>query len=89
MAYVDPDYSSKKRSRWRRMLAEIHYTYNPSGLYAYRINGRGTVEGPHFPKLHRWYASVVVAIIWHVWKRLYPRTWKTHHRRQWHVIGEY
>jgi hypothetical protein len=29
------------------------------------------------------------AIIWHAWKRLYPRVWKQQHRKQWHVIGEY
>lgn len=26
------------------------------------------------------------AIVWHVWKRLYPRTWKIHNRKQWHVM---
>ncbi len=29
------------------------------------------------------------AIVWHVWKRLYPRIWKIQNRKQWHVIGEY
>ena len=29
------------------------------------------------------------AIIWHVWKRLYPRVWKNQHRKQWEVIGEF
>ena len=29
------------------------------------------------------------AIIWHTWKRLYPRVWKQQHRRQWHPVGEY
>src|SRR6266404_4335581 len=28
------------------------------------------------------------AIIWHVWKRKYPRTVKLQLRRQWHVMGE-
>ena len=28
------------------------------------------------------------AIIWHVWKRKYPRTAKLQLRRQWHVMGE-
>lgn len=28
------------------------------------------------------------AIIWHAWKRLYPRSVKLTLRRQWHVIGE-
>jgi len=28
------------------------------------------------------------AIIWHTWKRLYPRTRKLSERRQWHIVGE-
>lgn len=29
------------------------------------------------------------AILWHSWKRQYPRTWKIQHRKQWSVMGEY
>jgi hypothetical protein len=32
--------------------------------------------------------AIFQAIIWHTWKRLYPRTVKMHRRQQWHVIGE-
>lgn len=29
------------------------------------------------------------AVLWHYWKRRYPRTWKLQQRRQWHVVGDY
>jgi len=32
--------------------------------------------------------AVFQAIIWHTWKRMYPRTIKIQRRRQWHVIGD-
>lgn len=28
------------------------------------------------------------AILWHSWKRRYPRTWKIQHRTQWSAMGE-
>jgi hypothetical protein len=33
--------------------------------------------------------AVFQAILWHSWKRQYPRTWKILHRKQWSVMGEY
>lgn len=35
-------------------------TYNPSGMFPVRENGQDTIEGPHYPKPHRWYARVQV-----------------------------
>jgi hypothetical protein len=32
--------------------------------------------------------AVFQAIVWHTWKRLYPRAVKLQRRRQWHVMGE-
>lgn len=29
------------------------------------------------------------AIIWHVWRRLYPRVWKIQRRAQWSAMGEF
>lgn len=28
------------------------------------------------------------AIIWHTWRRLYPKSWKQKNRQQWHAMGE-
>lgn len=38
----------------------IHRTYNPSGMFPVPANGSDVVEGPHYPKPHRWYAAVIV-----------------------------
>ncbi len=29
------------------------------------------------------------AVLWHAWKRQYPRVWKIQHRTQWTALGEY
>ena len=60
MSYVDPDYKTKKAFREAVTAGVEHHTYNPSGMFAVPQHGGDVVEGPHYPKPHRWYASVVV-----------------------------
>ena len=60
MAYVNPDYKSKKEFKLAVEAGKRHETYNPSGMFPTVQNGTDVVEGPHYPKPHRWYASVVV-----------------------------
>lgn len=60
MSYVDPDYKSKKAFKEAVLSGVKHRTYNPSGMWETPQNGTDLVEGPHYPKPHRWYASVVV-----------------------------
>jgi hypothetical protein len=60
MAYVYPNYKSKKE-----LIAAVKdgvclETYNPSGMFPTTQNGTDVIEGPHYPKPHRWYAAVVV-----------------------------
>ena len=66
MAYVDPDYKTKKAFKEAVKAGVQHRPYNPSGMFP--LNGRDqdwsghtTVEGPHYPKPHTWYAQVDVA----------------------------
>jgi hypothetical protein len=61
MAYVDPDYKTKKKFRLAVEAGVEHRTYNPSGMFQAVENGTDTVEGPHYPRPHRWYAAVTVA----------------------------
>lgn len=56
MAYVNPDYKTKKQFREAVERGEHHTPYNPSGLFPVTRDGRITIEGPHYPKPHRWYA---------------------------------
>ena len=60
MSYVNPDYKSKKEFKAAVTAGRQHYTYNPSGLFPTPQNGSDVIEGPHYPKPHRWYASVDV-----------------------------
>ena len=60
MAYVDPNYKSKKDFIAAVQAGVKHETYNPSGMFPTQQNGRDVVEGPHYPKPHRWYVAVHV-----------------------------
>lgn len=60
MSYVDPNYPTKKAFKEAVAAGKEHRTYNPSGMFPTPQNGRDTIEGPHYPKPHSWYASVEV-----------------------------
>lgn len=60
MAYVDPDYPSKKAFKEAVKAGVKHRPYNPSGIFPVTNNGRVTIEGPHYPKPHKWYAACEV-----------------------------
>ena len=60
MSYVNPNYASKKAFKEAVTAGVEHRTYNPSGMFPTTSNGSDVIEGPHYPKPHRWYASVVV-----------------------------
>lgn len=57
MAYVDPNYKSKKEFRQAVEAGKRHVPYNPSGIFPVQQNGNVVIEGPHYPKPHRWYAN--------------------------------
>ena len=60
MSYVNPDYATKKAFKAAVAAGISHTTYNPSGLFETCQNGEDVIEGPHYPKPHRWYAVVKV-----------------------------
>ena len=60
MAYVNPNYKSKKEFKEAVARGVKHYPYNPSGMFPEPTNGRTVIEGPHYPQPHKWYASVEV-----------------------------
>ena len=60
MSYVDPDDPSKAAFKRTVTAGVAHATYNPSGQWPTVQNGFDTVEGPHNPKPHRWWARVEV-----------------------------
>ena len=60
MAYVNPNYKSKKEFILAVKAGVRHETYNPSGMFPTVQNGTDVIEGPHYPKPHKWYSSVFV-----------------------------
>ena len=61
MSYVDPDYKTKRDFIAAIKAGVQHETYNPLGMFPVKRDGTDVVEGPHYPKPHRWYAAVTVA----------------------------
>ncbi len=60
MAYVDPNFATKKALR-AAVAAGDHVTvFSPGGPFGCNLNGAETIEGPHYPKPHTWYARVRV-----------------------------
>ena len=60
MSYVDPNYPTKKAFKQAVEAGVQHRTYNPSGMFPTPQNGSDVIEGPHYPKPHKWYAAVEV-----------------------------
>lgn len=60
MAYVDPDYPTKKAFRLAVESGKQHKTYNPSGMFPTTNTGSDVIEGPHYPRPHKWYAAVTI-----------------------------
>lgn len=58
MSYVDPNYPSKKAFKEAVANGVVHRPYNPSGMFPAPSEGFYLIEGPHYPKPHRWYAHV-------------------------------
>ena len=57
--YTDTDFKTKKAFKEAVAAGKEVRLYAP-GLGTPVVNGRDTVEGPHYPAPHTWYASVVM-----------------------------
>ena len=57
--YVSPNFKSKKLLKEAVANGEKVAIFSP-GPFPAPINGSASVEGPHYPKPHTWYASVFV-----------------------------
>jgi len=61
MAYIYPNYKSKKL--FKQMVADgdrISVRENTPRGQVPIITGHATIEGPHYPKPHTWYATCQV-----------------------------
>lgn len=57
--YVSPNFKSKKALKEAIAKGEEVTVFAP-GLGTPKENGIETIEGPHYPKPHSWYARVEV-----------------------------
>jgi len=57
--YVHPNFKTKKALREAVAAGQRVEVFSP-GPFPANKNGRESVEGPHYPEPHRWYASVEV-----------------------------
>lgn len=60
MAYVDPNFKTKKELKEAVAAGRQLRPYNPSGMFPQKQNGTDVIEGPHYPQPHRWYAEVQI-----------------------------
>lgn len=57
--YVSPNFTSKKALKAAVAAGELVEVFSP-GPFPAKQNGRESVEGPHYPAPHSWYAQVEV-----------------------------
>lgn len=57
--YVSPNYRTKKALKEAVASGEVVQVFSP-GPFPAKQDGRESVEGPHYPEPHRWYAQVEV-----------------------------
>ena len=57
--YVTPNYPTKKALREAVKAGDVVAVFSP-GPFPCPTQGKVSVEGPHYPKPHTWYAAVTV-----------------------------
>ena len=57
--YVSPNFPTKKALKEALTKGQTVTVFSP-GPFPCPTEGRVTVEGPHYPQPHRWYAQVQV-----------------------------
>ena len=60
MAYVDPNFKTKKALKKAIANDEPVYVFQPGGMFPLANSVEHTIEGPHYPEPHRWYARVKI-----------------------------
>jgi len=62
MAYVEPNFPTKKALKDAVKAGDRVTVFDPGGVFGVGVRDGGvSVEGPHYPQPHRWYATVEVS----------------------------
>lgn len=57
--YVSPNFKTKKALKEAVASGERVEVFSP-GPFPAKENGKESIEGPHYPEPHKWYAQVEV-----------------------------
>jgi len=57
--YVDPNFKTKKALKEAVAAGRVVTVFSP-GPFPAPTDGKATIEGPHYPAAHSWYAQVTV-----------------------------
>ena len=57
--YVSPNFTTKKALKLAVKDGQRVEIFSP-GPFACKQNGQESIEGPHYPQPHRWYARVEI-----------------------------
>lgn len=58
--YTTINFKTKKALKEALARGDSVYTFQPGGVFPAAKNGKITLEGPHYPEPHRWYAEAMV-----------------------------
>jgi hypothetical protein len=58
--YTDTNFKTKKQLIEAFRAGHQIFVYQPNGFFPSQRDGRVTIEGPHYPEPHRWYASATI-----------------------------
>lgn len=56
--YATGNPRTKKVLKERVAAGEVVRAFQPGGIFPGQKNDQVTIEGPHFPEAHKWYAKV-------------------------------
>ncbi len=56
--YSDVNFKTKKELKEAVASGCQIGAYQPGGMFPSQTDGEATIEGPHYPKPHTWYARV-------------------------------
>ena len=59
MAYASTNFKTKKALKEAIAAGSEVYVYSP-GPFPVPTQGRVSIEGPHYPQPHRWYATAIL-----------------------------
>ena len=58
--YTHTNYKTKKALKEDVKAGKEVTTFQPGGMFPPVENGQAVIEGPHYPKPHKWYAQVTL-----------------------------